>query len=162
MKSKATITFYHPFAFWAGTTAVVAGVLAHLPMFIQAADVNFRMAGMMPSPLMTGGMYAIIVGTLACAYGLFPAAHLISTRRPLYQHTHLRTLDEAPLTAAHWKLIAVLTVALIVDVMKPATLGFVVPGSAEEYGLTKSQVALMPLGGIVGTTIGSVSGLSGP
>ena len=156
MKNKAAITFYHPVAFWAGTTAVIAGVLAHLPMYLQAADVNFRMAGMTASPLMTGGMVAIVVGTLACAYGLFPAAHFRSTRRRLTRHTRLRTLDDSPLTAAHWKLIAILVVALIVDVMKPATLGFVMPGSTEEYGLTKSQAALLPLGGIVGTVIGSL------
>jgi putative MFS transporter len=70
-------------------------------------------------------------------------------------HTHVRALDNAVLTPTHWKLFGVLVIALIVDVMKPATLGFVVPGTAAEYGLSKSQVALMPFAGILGTTMGS-------
>jgi putative MFS transporter len=41
-------------------------------------------------------------------------------------------------------------------VMKPATLGFVVPGMQLEYGLTTNRVALFPLVALTGTTIGSV------
>lgn len=54
-------------------------------------------------------------------------------------------MDDAPLTLAHWKLFAVLVIALIVDVMKPATLVFIIPGVMAEYGLPKATVALLPL-----------------
>jgi putative MFS transporter len=55
-----------------------------------------------------------------------------------------------------------MAIAVTIDVMKPTTLAFVVPGFAAEYGL-KSPVnpnghppaALLPLAGIAGTVIGS-------
>ena len=65
-------------------------------------------------------------------------------------------MDDAPLTPAHWKLFAVLVIALIVDVMKPATLGFIIPGVMAEYGLSKATVALLPLVALTGTVIGSI------
>lgn len=36
----------HPAAFWAGIAAVTAGVLLHLPMYLGARDVGYRLAGM--------------------------------------------------------------------------------------------------------------------
>ncbi len=157
-RAQSAITFHHPYAFWAGTVAVVAGVCAHVPMFLSAAEMNFHMAGMAMSLPMTVGMYAIVIGTLVVAYGLIPAPRSRTGLRTsaLSVALHVRALDDSRLTAAHWKLIAVLSLALIVDVMKPATLGFVIPGTAQEYGLTKSQVALLPLAGITGTTVGSL------
>ena len=111
----------------------------------------------MSVPMMIG-MYTIVGGTLLVAYGLIPGDFF---RRNKQFHVHpfeqqVRAMDDAKMTGAHWKLLCVLLMALIVDVMKPATLGFVVPGTASEYGLTKAQVALLPLAGILGTTIGSL------
>lgn len=136
---------------------VVAGVSAHIPMFLNAADMNFHLAGMQMSLLMTVGMYGIIIGTAVVAWGLMPADFFASSKQIHIDsaNIHVRALDNAELTPTHWKLFAVLVVALIVDVMKPATLGFVVPGTAAEYGLTKQQVALLPMAGILGTTMGS-------
>ncbi len=136
---------------------VVAGVVAHIPMFLDAAEMNFRMAGMQMSLLMTVGMYGIIVGTAIVAYGLIPGKLFAWSRQRHVEASdvHVQALDNATLTPTHWKLFTVLVVALIVDVMKPATLGFVVPGTAAEYGLTKQQVALLPMAGILGTTMGS-------
>lgn len=156
-QAHSTINFYHPAAFWLGTLAVIGGVLAHIPMFIAAEKMNFQMAGMEMGPLMTAGMYAIIAGTVIVFYGLLPPG---SFRSPVRTEaaairTHVQAMDDAELTPMHWKLFAVLVVALVVDVMKPATLGFVVPGTAAEYGLSRSQVALLPFAGILGTTMGS-------
>lgn len=151
------ISFYHPLAFWAGTVMVIAGVIAHIPMFLNAADMNFHMAGMQMSLLMTVGMYGIVAGTVVVAWGLMPG-NVFATGKQIHidsANVHVQALDNAELTPTHWKLFAVLVVALIVDVMKPATLGFVVPGTAAEYGLTKQQVALLPMAGILGTTMGS-------
>jgi putative MFS transporter len=50
----------------------------------------------------------------------------------------------------------VLTVALVIDVMKPASLGFVVPGMIEEYGVPKTTVAWLPFAALCGTVAGSV------
>ncbi|WP_240313700.1 MFS transporter [Sphingomonas carotinifaciens] len=42
--------------------------------------------------------------------------------------------------------------------MKPATLGFVLPGMRGEYGLAKATVALLPFVALTGTTVGSFLG----
>jgi len=49
-----------------------------------------------------------------------------------------------------------LTFALIIDTMKPASLGFVVPGMAKEYNISRATVALLPFFALFGTTVGSL------
>lgn len=147
---------YAAFAFWFGVAAVIFGVVAHIPMFIESSAMNYRMAGLKMSPLMLVGMYAIVAGICAVAYAVIaPGMRNAKRASRTLDDVHIRALDDAKFTAAHWKLFVVLVIALIVDVMKPATLGFVLPGTAEEYGLSKSAAALMPVAGIFGTTIGS-------
>lgn len=67
----------------------------------------------------------------------------------------LRSADSTPLNRWHAATLLVLTLGLVIDVMKPATLGFVLPGMAAEYGIDRSRVALLPLVALTGTTIGS-------
>jgi MFS transporter, putative metabolite:H+ symporter len=144
--------------FVCGTIAVTIGVLLHLPMFAMAADMGYRMAGMSMDPAMIFGMGLIIFGTAASAYGLLPQA-------PGAEPPSLECIPpaDAPeksaavdrLTRSHWLMVFVLAVALIIDIMKPASLGFVIPGMAEEYGLPRSAVALLPLSALTGTTAGS-------
>jgi putative MFS transporter len=74
----------------------------------------------------------------------------------------VRALDEAPIGPAHVGLLVVMAIAVTIDVMKPTTLAFVVPGMAQEYGLRSPlnpggavPVALLPLSGISGTVLGS-------
>ena len=50
---------------------------------------------------------------------------------------------------------AVLALALIIDVMKPASLGFVTPGMRTEYGIDRATVALLPFSALLGTAVGS-------
>jgi len=50
----------------------------------------------------------------------------------------------------------VLVVALVIDVMKPATLGFVIPGMTAEYEISKQTAAKLALWALIGTTVGSV------
>ena len=45
--------------------------------------------------------------------------------------------------------------ALIVDIMKPASLGFVTPGMRMEYGVSDSLVAVLPFAALSGTVLGS-------
>src|SRR5437870_2383168 len=124
------ITFNHPVAFWIGTFAVVAGVLAHFPDFLACSNMGYRMAGMPLSNLMLFGMFLILSGLFLTAYGIVPFGSLY---RPGISQSgeslHFQAMDSARLTAQHWGLLFVLGVALIVDTMKPATLGFVVPGT---------------------------------
>lgn len=137
-------------AFWIGSTMVATGVILHLPMFWMARFTHFRLAGM---PMETGmyvGMALIISGVAAAAYGLLPAV-----RKQHVSHLSITPPEDAPLTREHWIQIILLGVALVIDVMKAASLGFVVPGMRAEYGLGFSGVAILPFVALLGTTLGS-------
>lgn len=147
------ISFHRPIAFWTGAAFVTIGVLAHLPDYLAAGDMHFHMAGMPMSRVMIGGMFLVAAGMLLATWGLL-APTLPSAHRPTTYH--LRAIDDAALTGAHWGLLFVLGVALIIDVMKPATLGFVIPGMSSEYGIPSSLTAWLLICALAGTTIGSV------
>jgi putative MFS transporter len=51
---------------------------------------------------------------------------------------------------------AVLVLALVIDIMKPASLGFTLPGMMSEYGVDKATVSLLPFSALVGTVFGSI------
>jgi putative MFS transporter len=140
---------------WLGTAAVAAGVGLHLPMFLSAGDMDYHLAGMPMDNGMLAGMALIVAGTLATGIGLLrpPAAALQEPRQALRASTAAD--GETRLTAAHWWLALTLTVALVIDIMKPASLGFVVPGTMQEYGLSRPAVAMLPFVALTGTTIGS-------
>jgi putative MFS transporter len=140
----------HAFAFWAGCAAVTVGVLLHIPMFLMGRAVHYRLAGMPMDTGMLVGMGLIIGGTGATAYGLLPPR-----RGAGMQIEKIAPPEDAPMTRAHWVQILILAVALIIDVMKPATLGFVVPGMRFEYSLSSSAVAVLPFVALLGTTVGS-------
>jgi putative MFS transporter len=153
--SAIGVELHHPFAFWAGVVLLMTGVLLHIPDFISMGSMGYRMSGMPMSGIMLAGMLMILAGLPLSVYGLIP--RLSSLMSPGGAASfHLRTMDNSKLTGAHWWLLTVLGVALIVDVMKPATLGFVVPGMRDEYGLTTAHVSLFPLSALTGTTVGSV------
>jgi len=160
MKVKSRFTFYHSLAFWLGTLAIVGGVGCHLPDFIEARHFHYQMSGLCSaagcgmSNLMCFGMVLIVTGIAATVYGLFPAGHAkIHDTSADYE---LHSLNHAKLSWAHWQLVAVLGIALIVDVMKPATLGFVMPGLRREYNLSAAEASLLALFAMIGTTVGSV------
>jgi putative MFS transporter len=46
-------------------------------------------------------------------------------------------------------------VGLVIDTMKPATLGFVLPGLSREYAIDRSTAAFLPFVALTGTTVGS-------
>lgn len=151
MRQKASLfaDTTHALAFWVGSLAVTIGVLLHIPMFLMGRYTHWKLAGMPMGTPMLIGMGLIVAGTGATAYGLIPRR----TKTPVFEE--IAPPEDAPLTRAHWIQIALLSIALIIDVMKPATLGFVVPGMRTEYGLTFAQVAVLPFSGLLGTTIGS-------
>lgn len=139
----------HAFAFWIGCVAVTIGVLLHVPMFLMGRATHYRLAGMPMGTGMLIGMGLIVAGFGATAYGLLPK------RSKRVEYEEIAPPEDAPLTAAHWIQITLLAVALIIDVMKAATLGFVIPGMRVEYGLTFAAVAALPFSGLLGTTVGS-------
>ena len=148
------IEFHRPFAFWSGTFLVTLGVIAHLPDFLSAGDMQYHMAGMPMSRVMVAGMFFVAAGMALATWGLLPPRRALLP--PAGTHYQLRAIDDAALTSAHWGLLFVLGVALIIDVMKPATLAFVMPGMAAEYGIPPGRVAWLLICALAGTTIGSV------
>ena len=139
-------------AFWLGCATVTAGVVLHLPMFLMSRAMGYCMAGMAMDNGMVAGMGLIVVGILLTGYGLLPQP----TGAAPTAGMRMTPMEDAPLTGAHWRLMAVLTIALVVDVMKPASLGFVVPGMRTEYALTKAMVAWLPFTALLGTFVGSL------
>jgi MFS transporter, putative metabolite:H+ symporter len=137
-------------AFWLGSAIVSVGVGLHLPMFWMGRTVGFRLAYMPMDAGMLWGMALIVVGILAAGYGLLPSAAGNGTA-----HDVIAPPEDAALCAAHWKLMGVLAIALIIDIMKPASLGFVTPGMRVEYGVSAATVALLPLSALIGTAAGS-------
>ena len=144
--------FHRPLAFWLGCIAVAAGVLLHLPMFIMAAPMHFHLAGMPMDAEMLVGMGLISGGVLLAGYGLMPRA------RPQQSTSRWRfhVADDGALRSAHWALAVALLAALVVDVMKPASLAFVMPGVSAEYAISMSTAGWLALAALVGTAIGSL------
>jgi len=150
-------TFTDRRALWAfilGVIAVTAGVLLHMPMFLMGRMTHYRLAGMSMGPDMYIGMGLIVGGVAISAYGLMPKD--VSKQRSASQDIVVSPPEDAPLTRAHWTLMLVLIIALIIDVMKPAALGFTVPGMSSEYHAPKSVVSLVPLFALIGTVAGSI------
>src|SRR3569833_2067784 len=110
------------------------------------------LAGMPMDNGMLAGMALIVSGSAVAGFGLLPKTRSV-------RHDIVATIappEDAPLNAAHWRLMIVLAVALIIDIMKPASLGFVTPGMRAEYMLNGATVALLPFSALSGTVVGSV------
>jgi putative MFS transporter len=151
------VTFHHPLVFWLGCLAVAAGVLLHLPMYVMAAPMHFQLAGMPMGSGMLLGMALIPLGVLLAAWGLLPRlAQVRLTTRGAGLRLHWHVADGVPLNGAHWTLVVVLAVALTSDVMKPASIAFVMPGMAHEYRIGMSTAGYLALSALVGTALGSV------
>ena len=151
------IAFHHPVAFWFGCLLVLAGVLAHMPMFMMGQHTHWQMVGMPMSLEMWVGMAVIPLGLLLSMYGLMPRLEQMrQTAQGARDHRYFHLADGVPLNREHWTLVVVLIVALAVDVMKPATLGFVMPGMRAEYSITAPTASLLALVALTGTTVGSI------
>jgi MFS transporter, putative metabolite:H+ symporter len=139
-------------AFWLGSLFVIAGVLLHIPMFLMARDMHYMMAGMPMDTGMLWGMAFIIGGAAAAAWGLQPKA---ASAHAMHHHERVVAPEDAPLTGWHWAAGGALAIALVIDIMKPASLGFVTPGMRVEYMIGKAMVAILPFAALCGTALGS-------
>jgi putative MFS transporter len=152
--------FEHPISFWTGAVACTIGVLLHLPMYLGARDMHYKLSGMRPDPGMILGMGLIVAGLVAVLYGVLPrGSKQISGA---VSRIRVTALDDAPIRGQHIALLLVMALAVTIDVMKPTALAFVAPGVAHEYGLKSPAnphgsvpVSWLPLFGITGTVIGS-------
>jgi putative MFS transporter len=141
-------------AFALGVILVTSGVLMHAPMFLMGRHNHFVLAGMHIGWDMVAGMAAIVGGCGIAAYGLLPRN--IAGQLAAQQEIVVSPPEDAPLGRAHWGLMSVLVIALIIDIMKPATLGFTLPGMMTEYHVSKATVSSFPFSALAGTVIGSV------
>ena len=141
-------------AFVLGVSAVTIGVLMHVPMFWMGRHNHFDLSGMPIGMDMILGMVAIVGGVIVAAYGLLPrnVSQLLSTSNEII----VSPPEDAELSASHWILMGVLVIALIIDIMKPASLGFTLPGMMAEYDVDKATVSLLPFSALVGTVVGSI------
>ena len=153
------ITFRSKGAFWIGFLSVAIGVALQLPMYINAANMGYKLVGMPMSTSMYYGMGLVIFGLAITLYSLIPTAVI---KENTDYNLKVRALDDAPINKTHIGLLFVMALAVTLDVMKPTILSFVVPGVASEYGLKSPinpngtiPVALLPLCGITGTVLGS-------
>ena len=141
-------------AFVLGVLAVTGGVLMHIPMFLMGRMSHYRLYGMPMGSEMYLGMALIIVGVAVAAYGLLPRD--ISRQLSASEDIVVTPPEDAPLSLWHWTLMLVLVLALAIDIMKPASLGFTIPGMIDEYHRSKATVSLVPFFALVGTVVGSI------
>ncbi|MFG3285501.1 MFS transporter [Streptomyces sp. NPDC048111] len=176
-RTDTRVDIARPGWFWTGVVLSCAGVLLHLPMYFAMRARDHDMAGMdmsgsamsghpMPgsgmdgmgagsSAAMVAGMVLLVVGLVAAVYGLVrhrPSDEAAS-RAGRYR---VVPGPQDRLSPAHRRLIAAISLALIIDVMKPATLAFIIPGMREEYGISAPEAAWLPVGALAGTIIGSI------
>ena len=155
MISKSTLSDRRGiWAFLLGVVMVTGGVLMHAPMFLMGRHNHFILAGMPIGWDMILGMAAIVAGCAIAAYGLLPrnVAHQLAASQDIV----VTPPEDAPLSAAHWGLMSALVIALIIDIMKPASLGFTLPGMMAEYHVDTATVSTFPFSALVGTVIGSI------
>ena len=154
MNSKVFLGRQGVWAFALGCIMVSAGVLLHLPMFMMGKEMGFKLAGMPMGNDMLFGMFMIIAGIGVAGYGLLPKG--VGQQVKSGARISVVAPEDAKLGPAHILLMVVLVVALIIDVMKPASLGFVMPGLIKEYGVTKAQASGVPFFALIGTVTGSI------
>src|SRR5881398_891757 len=115
----------------------------------MARDSGYILAGMPMDAGMLLGMAAIVVGAGLAAFGLLPKSAPEQQSLPI---DVIAPLENAPLTAAHWRVAGLLALALVIDIMKPASLGFVTPGMRTEYHVSAGLLA-WPANGSHDTTV---------
>jgi putative MFS transporter len=139
--------------FWLGCAVISLGVLLHVPMLVAAHAMGNRLAGMPVDAPMLAGMAMIAAGVIMACWGALPGRAMVRDHDRMIQFA---VREATPLNRWHATAMAVLAVGLVIDVMKPATLGFVLPGLAREYGIERSTAALLPLVALTGTAAGSI------
>lgn len=140
--------------FWVGCLAISLGVVLHVPMLLEAHAMGNRLVGMQADPPMLAGMGLIAIGAVLACWGALPAR---AVTRDTHASATFEVRDARRLNRRHVTAMTVLMIGLVIDVMKPATLGFVLPGLAREYGIDRSTAALLPLVALAGTAAGSLA-----
>lgn len=147
MHARAAALIPRPALFWTGVVLTCAGVIEHLWMFAESASTDFDMSMMRMSPAMWAAMIVIVVGVAISACAVVQPGR---TRPAVVSGP-----PQTPTVSRH-RLIAILTFALLVDQMKPATLAFISPGMRAEYHLSTTGISWLPTVALTGTVAGSL------
>ena len=116
MRGDRSSTMYgHRGVFWAGVVAVTAGVTLHLPMYVEARDMGYHLAGMPVDSPMAIGMVLIIAGLAASVWGLIPRQR--SLPHASDAHLRVRALDEVSISSEHVALMLVMAVPRAISTM---------------------------------------------
>lgn len=147
MSERPASLIPRPFLFWTGVLMTCAGVMEHLWMFMGSASMDFDMSMMEMSPVMWAAMVAIVVGVVMSGVAVVQPSGTASVASPAPAQATKRDRH---------RLIAILSFALMVDQMKPATLAFISPGMRAEYHLSNAEVSWLPTVALTGTVLGSL------
>ncbi|HLZ29822.1 MAG TPA: MFS transporter [Chloroflexota bacterium] len=174
-----------PLVFWVGVGLIALGVMAELFDFSQAHALGITVSQRGFTPLAEVGLTSDVVGMLLAGIGLLPAGWR-PRQRPVPSQdpslsldavpvpdldyalvkngsasqsgssSTLLAMDSAKLSGTHGLMLVRLFIGLVLDTMKPATLGFMLPGMRAEYGVSAAEVSVFPVMALLGTTLGSV------
>ncbi|WP_117213845.1 MFS transporter [Allorhizocola rhizosphaerae] len=159
--------------FFAGVALVTIGVLLQVPhvvMMIRLTRDRDAMppneSGMAPgmgsgmepemgmwSPTMVLGMGLLVAGMVLASFALFRSAREGAVPG---RAITLDAIEHGRLRPVYWLTCLVLIIALVEDIMKPLTIGFVMPGMSREYGMPLTEVAVLPIVALTGTAVGSI------
>lgn len=153
MCNSATRASAGPIRFVAGLAMILAGVGLHVQMYASMASMHFVMAGSPAGLSMWLGRGLIVAGLIAA---IGSPVILGGSGRRVPRGTSGPAMEALRLGGAQARLLCVCVVGLTIDVMKPATIAFVLPGMRAEYHITKAHSALFPLAALTGTAVGSL------
>src|SRR2546423_5828789 len=145
-----------PWLFWAGVVMTTVGVALHLPGFYQMRGMGYQMAGMPMPTSMTVGMVLLVIGVIAAIAGLVQRAPLPEAAAAAANY-QVRAGSSDKLNPAQIRLICALSLALVIDIMKPATLAFILPGLRQEYHISVADSSSLPVVALTGTVVGSLT-----
>jgi putative MFS transporter len=137
-----------PGPFWAGVALTSAGIAYHIWMFARAAPMHFQLATMPMTPSMWIAMAAIVFGVVLSGFALRHGRSAVAGDRCPVAAVSTRSGNR--------RLIGVLSFALLLDQLKPATVAFIEPGMRLEYHLTRTEISWLPTVALTGTVVGSL------
>lgn len=151
--------------FSVGTALLAVGVTLQVPDVLERARADMAGPPMSMSPLMSLGMVCEVIGLAVAATALCRGNDVQSAREPARdsgreparrKSVRLPVVEYGKFTRRYWATSAVLAMALVIDIMKPLTVGFVMPGMRREYGLSPAVVSWLLVVALIGTVVGSV------
>jgi len=148
-------------AFTSSIIITIIGVSLHIVGYTKLAN-KFGFYPKHPdmgTPTMGVGMAFVTLGTIAsyiftfCIAGVTPPP---KNFKVTFTPRYLELLHNAKWTNEHSMLVFRLCLSVAIDMMKPATIGFTMPGLLKEYKMTKVQGSILPIVAIAGTVGGSL------